>query len=76
MGRERQGALPDPSTRLAEEGAEALLLRGVGVILGRKTSKCLVGVTPNQEGGGLPDPSRCLLSSPRVRRGVVRLEQQ
>jgi len=36
VGREGQRALSAPSTRLAEEGAEALLLRGFGVILGEK----------------------------------------
>lgn len=39
MRREKLCALPDPSARLVEEGAEDVLLRGFEVILGEKKSQ-------------------------------------
>lgn len=41
-----------------------------------KARKRTVGVIPNQEGGELPNPSRCFLSSFHGSRVVVGLEQQ
>lgn len=42
----------------------------------KKAQKHTVGVLPMQEGGELPDPSRCFLSSLQRRRMAVCLEQQ
>lgn len=41
-----------------------------------KARQHTVGVIPNQEGGELPNPNRCFLSSFHGSRVVVSLEQQ